>query len=90
MSKKSKEKFPHFRKYYKSGHPALIVGEDNNTGNEKWKFRKVMHNERDGRHLNELKSPNPNKKDPLPMYIGKRVRMDNKKHFSSWKYPWRY
>ena len=91
MTKKKKSKeFPHFRKYYKSGHPALIVGEEKGPKKEMWKYRKVMHGEKDGRHLNESVSPNPNRKDPNPMHIAKRVRKDEKRNFSSWKYPWKY
>ena len=93
-----KEKFPHFRKYKKSNHPALIVGEKkgkktDNQGKERetdeYKYRKVMHNEKDGNSPNEKVEPNPNPKDPRPMYIGKRVRHDEKKNFGE-KYPWKY
>ena len=82
-----KEKFPHFRRYNKSGHPALIVGE---KSIDEYDYRKVTHSERDGRHLNEKVSPNPNPNDKKPMYIGKRVRHDSKKFFSKWIYPWKY
>lgn len=82
-----KDTYPHFRRYNKSGHPALIVGE---KSVEEYNYRKVTHSERDGRHLNEKVSPNPNPLDKKPMYIGKRVRHDSKKHFSKWKYPWKY
>ena len=85
-----KETFPHFRQYKKSNHPALIVGEQSTDKKEEWKNRKVSHKDRDGRHLNEKVFPNPNPKDKRPMYIGKRVRHDEKKFFSSWKYPWNY
>lgn len=85
-----KETFPHFRQYKKSNHPALIVGEQSTDKKEEWKYRKVSHKDRDGRHLNEKVFPNPNPKDRRPMYIGKRVRHDEKKFFSSWKYPWKY
>ncbi len=88
--KKSVNDFPHFRKYYKSGHPALIVGEDKTHDDEEWQFRKVMHSPKDGRHNNEMVFPNPNINDSEPMYIVKRVRHDSKRNFSSWKYPWRY
>ena len=77
-SKKAKEIYPHFRKYIKSGHPALIVGE--HLENE-YQYRKVMHSDRDGRHLNEKVYPNPNKADKNSMYIAKRVRHDEKKYF---------
>ena len=78
--------FPHFRHYYPSGHPALIVGEHSES---EYKFRKVMHSERDGRHLNEAVTPNPDKRDKEPMYIAKRVRHDKKNHFGK-KYSWKY
>ena len=83
----NKEKFPHFRKHLKSNHPALIVSEKSKT---EYNYRKVMHNERDGRHLNEKVFPNPNRKDKRPMFIGKRIRHDKKSNFSSWIYSWVY
>ncbi len=84
--RKTKEKYPHFRHYLVSGHPALVVDEHSDS---EYKYRKVMHSERDGRHLNEKVYPNPNKRDREPMYIAKRVRHDKKKHFGK-KYPWKY
>ena len=84
---KTKETYPHFRHYKKSGHPALITGEHSS---DEYKYRKVTHSERDGRHLNEKISPNPNKYDRRPMYIAKRTRHDKKDNFSKWKYPWKY
>ena len=87
MSKKQKkEKFPHFRVYAKSGHPALIVGEENK---DEYRFRKVMHSEKDGKRKNEKVYPNPNKTDKRPMYIGKRIRHDRKKLFPV-RLPWQY
>ena len=85
--RKKKDTFPHFRKYKKSNHPALITGEKTNT---EYNYRKVMHSEKDGRHLNEKVYSNPNPKDKKPMYIGKRVRHDKKENFSKWKYSWKY
>lgn len=79
--------YPHFRYYKKSKHPALIVGEQ---PVEEYKYRKVMHSEKDGRHLNEKVYPNPNKKDKKPMYIGKRVRLDKKSNFEDKPLPWKY
>lgn len=83
--------YPHFRYYKKSRHPALIVGEQTNETVEEYKYRKVMHGERDGGRPNEKVYPNPNPKDPEPMYIGKRIRHDDKNNFEelplSWKYP---
>ena len=90
MSKKKENKknsYPHFRKYLKSGHPALITAE---YSVDEYKYRKVTHSEKDGRHFNEMVYPNPNPKDKKPMYIGKRVRHDKKDNFSKWKYPWKY
>ena len=61
----TKEEFPHFRYYKKSKHPALIVGEIENKdkSKEEYKYRKVMHSNRDGRNgrLNEMVTPNPKK-----------------------------
>ena len=84
---KRKEKYPHFRYYRKSKHPALIVGEQ---PVEEYKYRKVMHSKKDGRHLNEKVYPNPDPKDKNPMYIGKRVRHDKKRNFASKPLPWKY
>ena len=47
---KDKEKYPHFRYYKKSKHPALITGEHSK---EEYKYRKVMHSEKDGKRNNE-------------------------------------
>lgn len=81
------ETYPHFRRYKVSNHPALIVGEHSN---DEYKYRKVTHSERDGRHINEKVVPNPNTADKRPMYIAKRVRHDKKNRFGKrlpWKYP---
>lgn len=80
------ESFPHFRKYKKANHPALIVGE---IEPDEYKYRKVMHTERDGRHINEKVDPNPDPTDKRPMYIAHRIRHDKKKFFGK-KYPWKY
>ena len=85
--RREKETFPHFRYYKKSNHPVLIIGEQ---PVDEYKFRKVMHSERDGGRPNEKVYPNPNPKDPKPMYIGKRVRHDKKTQFESYKLPWNY
>lgn len=79
--------YPHFRYYLKSGHPALIVGEQ---PVDEYQYRKVSHSEKDGRHLNEKIVPNPNPRDSKPMYIGKRVRHDKKANFESSPLPWKY
>ena len=83
--------YPHFRYYRKSGHPTLVVGEQRDENNtDEYRYRKVTHSERDGRHLNEKIDPNPNPKDPDPMYIGKRVRHDDKNNFELMPLPWKY
>ena len=94
MSKKSKRKsnhvsapYPHFRYYKKSRHPALIVGEQSV---DEYKFRKVMHGEKDGNRSNEKVFPNPTKADKNPMYIGKRIRHDKKITFEDKPLPWKY
>lgn len=64
----------------------MIVSE---FSDDEYRYRKVMHSERDGRHLNEKVEPNPDPSDKKPMYIGKRVRHDKKVEFGSrlsWKY----
>ena len=86
ISGKSKETYPHFRYYMKSRHPALITAEHSP---DEYKYRKVMHSERDGRHLNEKVFPNPNRNDKEPMYIAKRVRHDKRIYFGK-KYSWKY
>ena len=88
--KRVETSYPHFRRYKKSGHPALIVGERKQENKEEYRYRKVMHNSKDGRHLNEKVEPNPNPNDSNPMYIAKRIRYDEKKHFAEKPYPWRY
>ena len=82
----AKEKFPHFRYYRKSGHPALIVGEHSE---KEYRFRKVTHSRSEGGRKNEKVSPNPNPKDPDPMYIVKRIRHDKKSYFRE-RLPWKY
>ena len=91
--------YPHFRYYKKSHHPALIVGEQEGEKTdtkgkvyrtEEYRYRKVMHGEKDGDRTNEKVYPNPDPKDPEPMYIGKRVRHDEKKNFENVPLPWRY
>ena len=101
---KSKQKrveapYPHFRYYKKSKHPALIVGEQKNSKTnqqgveckvDEYRYRKVMHGDKDGDRTNEMVYPNPDPKDPDPMYIGKRVRHDDKENFEELPLPWKY
>lgn len=91
-NKRVEAPYPHFRYYRKSGHPALIVGEQKaeKSKREEYRYRKVMHSEKDGRHLNEKIEPNPDPKDENPMYIGKRIRHDDKDHFENVPLPWKY
>ncbi len=84
--------YPHFRYNRKSKHPALIVGEQKSVENvEEYKYRKVMHSEKEGNRRNDKIFPNPNPKDKEPMYIARRVRHDDKNNFEpkplSWKLP---
>ena len=88
--KPKKETYPHFRYYKLSKHPTLVVGEQNGSKGDEYRYRKVMHGDRDGRHLNEMVYPNPNSKDKDPMYIGKRVRHDLKTKFEKNPLPWKY
>lgn len=80
------QRYPHFRKYLKSGHPAMITSEFSKT---QWNYRKVMHGRKDGKHLNDIISPNPNPFDSMPMYVGRRVRHADKNFFSKWRYKWK-
>ena len=86
-TRKTKEIFPHFRHYKKSGHPALILSEDTK---DKYKFRRVTSSEYSGHHRNECINPNPDSRRKTPMYIVKQRQSDYKKNFSSWKYPWKF
>ena len=87
VKKTKKPTYPHFRYYKKSGHPALIVGEQ---PIDEYKYRKVMHRAKDGKKTNEKVYPNPNPKDKNPMYIGTRVRHDKKSNFRKDILPWKY
>ena len=89
-SRRIEAPYSHFRYYKKSRHPALIVGEQTTDNADEYRYRKVTHSEREGRHLNERIFPNPNPKDPDPMYIGKRVKHDNKENFNNTPLPWKY
>ncbi len=84
---KKQSEYPHFRYYKPSKHPALVVDEHST---EEYKYRKVMHSEKDGKRTNEKVHPNPNPKDKKPMYIGKRIRHDKKVKFEDFILPWKY
>ena len=75
----------HFRKYLKSNHPALIVGETNTDYN----FHRVTSASKSGHHSNIKIDPNPDKSKKTPMYIVKQKEKDKKNRFSKWKYPWK-
>ena len=77
--------YPHFRFYFKSKHPAMITAEHSK---DEWQYRKVMHSDRDGRHLNETFDPNPDSSDKEPMHVARRKRHDRKDNFSKWQYTW--
>ncbi len=82
----SKPKYPHFRFYKRSKHPALIL----ESKQEDYRFRRVTSSEKSGHHKNEKVEPNPDKRKSTPMYIVKAVQTDKKKFFSDWIYPWKY
>lgn len=81
-----KQKYPHFRKYLKSRHPAMIVGEHSDA---EWDYKKVMHSDKENGRTNDTIYPNPNPLDPMPMRVDRRLRHDNKKNFSKWRYNWK-
>lgn len=98
-AKRVEAPYPHFRYYKKSKHPALIVGEQkgkktdkqgNERETEEYRYRKVMHGEKEGGRTNETVFPNPNPNDPEPMRIAKRVRHDDKENFDPKPLPWKY
>lgn len=84
--KRKNEEYPHFRKYFKSNHPALILSDQKDD----YEFRRVTSSEFSGHHRNEKVEPNPDRTRKTPMYIVKQRQRDKKKRFSSWKYPWKY
>ncbi len=98
MNQRVEAAYPHFRYYKKSKHPALIVGEQKSIKKtvqgvgvvDEYKYRKVMHSKKDGKRNNEIVYPNPNCQDKRPMFIGKRIRHDNKDNFENRPLPWKY
>ena len=64
--------------------------EEGEQPEEEYRYRKVMHSEKDGKRTNEKIEPNPKPGDPEPMYIGKRVRHDKKHNFEPKPLPWKY
>ena len=81
---------PHFRKYKRNGHPALIVGEAKiKEEKDGFLYRKASHSKKLTTKTYEKVFPNPNPKDPRPMYIEKRKRADYKKQFGP-KLPWKW
>ncbi len=82
--------FPHFRIYKKSKHPALIEGYAKiETPKDGFIYRKTSHSKGLTKRGYEKVSPNPNPKDPKPMYIEKRKRVDFKDKFTT-ILPWKY
>ena len=84
--KNAKTKFPHFRFFFISRHPALILSEKG----ENFSYRRVTSSEYSGHHKNEIVYPNPDPTRSEPMYIVKRVEEENQCRFSRWIYPWEY
>ena len=86
------DKYPHFRQYKKSGHPALIelLTKHNKTGEDVYGYRDVTHSKYRGRHMNQEIDPNPDRTDPKPMYIRKGRKFDSPENFSDLPLPWEY
>ena len=69
----------HFRIYYKSGHPAYIVGETKDS----FYFHRVTSSQKNGHHSNWKITPNPDKRRKTPMYIVHQEQKDLKEYFSN-------
>lgn len=69
----------HFRIYYKSQHPAYIVGETNDS----FYFHRVTSSPKSGHHTNWKIVPNPDKRRKTPMYIVHQQSIDLKTYFSN-------
>ena len=67
----------HFRFYFKSNHPAYIIGEKG----EYFIFHRVTSSPKSGHHTNLKIFPNPDKTKKTPMFIVKTPQMDKKKRF---------
>lgn len=67
----------HFRVYFKSKHPAYIVGEEG----EYYIFHRVTSSSKSGHHSNLKIDPNPDPSRTTPMYIVKTRQKDKKKRF---------
>lgn len=67
----------HFRIYYKSNHPAYIVGEEKKY----YYFHRVTSSSKSGHHSNWKIDPNPDPSKHTPMYIIKAEQKDQKKRF---------
>lgn len=81
MPKKQNEFIRHFRIYFRNGHPAYIVDEEDN----KYIFHRVTHSPTSGGKKN-WKKKNPLKSGGnKPMYIVKKEEKDNKGRFSLFK-----
>ena len=82
--------FPHFRMYKRNNHPALILGTAKiKKSDDGFIYRKASHSKGLTQRGYEKVSPNPNPKDPNPMYIEKRKRVDFKERFTT-ILPWKY
>lgn len=83
-------KYPHFRRYKRSKHPALILSSaKKTTNNDSYLYRKTSHSPKLTSRGYEKVYPNPNPKDPNPMYIENKKRVDYKNQFGpdlGWKY----
>ncbi len=83
--------FPHFRKYKRSNHPALIIGLAKiKKEADGFLYRKTSHSPGVSKKKCDKIDPNPNPNDNRPMYIEKRKRADFKFRFGeklNWKFP---
>lgn len=72
----------HIRKYYKSGHGALIVGESGPSSDDDYGFFNITKNPPDGYAYFETEKPinNGNQKSHVRLYLQK----GKKKRFSKW------
>ena len=68
----------HFRIYYKSGHPAYIVGETKDS----FYFHRVTSSPKSGHHSNWKIYQNPDKRRKTPMFIVHQESKDLKIYFS--------
>ncbi|MCI1245267.1 MAG: hypothetical protein LKG11_04935 [Bacilli bacterium] len=67
----------HFRKYRKSNHPSLIVGDDGRA----YDFIGLTHSPYSGGHKCHELSSNPDPRDPRKSYLRRELRSDSHHSF---------